>query len=270
MLSRPRPTSREWAFGQANLLADWSDDFAGEDIRDVTVHRMKEMLDGRITSRKHRIEAIKAFASWLRREKGLLKFSEDTTLDLAVPQDTAAKNRRRRVVSEENFFAILPHLPAAVRDIALLQSATAFHISETKRFRESGELVRNVAPHLAVIMVRHKNGELVATPLQFPEHVEAAERVLALKKFPAKQELCDAMEAACSAAKVPSFRLGVMRHSVLTWGHARGASMSDLAKFAHHKSERTTATFYVDLAVAPTVIPVVRPPPLALVRGGKG
>lgn len=267
LLTRERPVTKEWANDCARILADWMEDLGGRDLRDVSVtQHLRPALDRRRGSRKHRIIAIKAFCAWLRKEKGLLRHAEDPTLDLAVPQGTAEKTRRRKVVPRERVLAVIPHLRPEVRDVLILQTGTAWHISEVRRFAAGGEIVRQPqgSDLLAVLVVRHKSGELIPTPIQYPEHLEAAERIRAQGRIPSKHAIADAMEAACLAAQVPYFTLGVMRHSVLTWAVEMGATPQQASEFAGHRSERTTRKYYIDLAV-----PTVRVPVLRIAQGGQ-
>lgn len=284
MLTREKPASREWAFTCANFLADWAEDLDGKDLRDVSVTGdLKPALERRGTSRKHRIEAIKAFCAYLRKEKGLLRFAEDPTLDLAVPQGTAEKTRRRKVVERERVEKVLHFLRPEVRDVLILQTGTAYHLSECRRFATSGELIRppegttiamiardgvKLVPLLGVSIVKHKSGERVPTPLVEEIHVQAAERIRARGGLFSKHTINDAMEAACAKAGVPYFTLGVMRHSVLTWAVEMGAPRKKASEFAHHKSEKTSNTFYIDLALPVETVPVMRPA-LTVLDGGK-
>lgn len=266
MLSRERPASREWALNCANYLADWIDDLGGKDLREVTVvGDLEPALDRRKTSRRHRIEAIKAFYGWLRKKRGLIRHAEDPTPDIAVPQGSPEKHRRVKVVPRERVLAVLPHLPSAVRDVLILKLATSWHTSEVRRFAREGVMIPGTREGvLFVLQVRHKSGELTRTPLVHQEHVEAAQRILAKGKVPDRHQVADAMRAGCQAAGVTLFHLGQIRHSVLTWAVEQGASIEDVAEFAHHRSPLTTKKFYLDVAEPAPRIPVLR-----ILDGGK-
>lgn len=290
-----KKNSDQWIETTARFLAHWREDLEGKDLRALNLQRdLKAPLDKRKTSRRHRIEAIKAFCSWLRREKGLLSLAEDRTVDLAVPQVVAAKTKRRRAVRQNDVRLVLakleqgkrahsnamgerwlPRPPAdtlATRDVMLLQAGTAWHISEVLRFSESGEIVRT-AGHgpLAVLVTRHKSGELTRTPLVAEEHLAAAERIRARGTIPPRDTLADHLAWACAAVRaeqvkagikeadlVPDFRLGVMRHSVLTWAVEMGATPEQASQFAGHRSVRTSSKFYIDVAVPTVTVPVLR------------
>jgi integrase len=253
----PAPAGREWAYNCARLLFDWMEDFGGKDLRRLSVSRdIEPALDERKTSRMHRVEALKSFCTWLRRTERL-KRAEDPTLDLPVPKSTASK--REKVVEPERVRAVLPHLEQEPRDVLLLQSGTALHVSEVRRFAESGELLEGeIAGYVGRLVMRHKRGTSHVVGLLFPELLDAARRIKARGRIPRNDELAKAMKAACAAAGVTQFRNGNIRNSVLTWAHALGADMQRLADFAGHRSKSTTADFYVRSATPPAALPLPR------------
>ncbi len=252
----------EWADEVARCLADWEEVLRGLDLRHLELHKdLKAALSRWPTQRPHRIKAIKGFFRWLREEKGLVSRGEDATLDLKVPQARPEKQRRRKVVPPEDVAAVLKHLPAVCRDVLHLLTATAWHVSEARRFASGGEIVVPMKAEgvLAVLITRHKSGDLTKTPLLYPEHLAAARRLQEAKTLPTRMTLARQMRAACEAAGVPPFGMGRMRHSVLTWGVSDGgASLQDAKEFAHHRSEQTTRRFYVDLDIPNVAIPVYR------------
>lgn len=267
--------SVEWVNDVSRYLADWIEDLGGKDLRrapgdassrNVSMHRdLKPALDERKTSRKHRIEAIKSFYSWLRKEKGLLGFAEDPSLDLPVPQDTPEKRRRRKVVDEERLQKVLAKLDDETRDILVLQGATAWHVSEVRRFAKAGE-IRTQPDYTVVLVTTHKSKDPTRTPVLHSEHIEAAKRIRARGRIHSNSTLAERMRVACDAAGLePSehFRLGQMRHTVLTWAVDHGATPQQASEFAGHKSERTTRNFYLDQAVPTIRVPVLRLVPKA-------
>jgi hypothetical protein len=270
MVKRKR-NSPEWIETVMRFLGDWEEDLGGKDLRFLNLQRdLKPPLETR-KSRKHRIEAIKSFCSWLRTEKGLLRKAEDATLDLKVPQSPPAKHKRRRAQSREHVLAILPQLPDVTRDVLTLQIGTAWHISEVRRFASGGEIVEGTAPLLAVLVVKHKGGDLVRTPIKTPEHLEAARRLRARGAIPIKETLAQHMRDACDRIRaqqrrdgvpeeklMPHFRLGDMRATVLTWAVEMGATPQEASEFAHHRSLNTTRRMYLDLAVPTVSVPVLR------------
>lgn len=251
----------EWADEVARCLADWEEVLRGLDLRQLQLHKdVKAALERWPTQRAHRIKSLKGFFRWLREEKGLLTRAQDATLDLKVPQSRPEKQRRRKVVPPEDVAAVLKHLPPLSRDVLHLLTATAWHVSEVRRFAEAGEIVVPMKADgvLAVLITRHKSGDLTKTPILYPEHLDAARRLQAAKELPTRMTLARHMKAARQAAGVPYFGMGQMRHTVLTWGVQAGASVRDAKEFAQHRSEQTTRRFYLDLDIPKAAIPVRR------------
>lgn len=252
--------TREWVDEVTRCLADWREALAGRDLRHLRLADLTDALDKWPSRRPHRIKAIKGIYRWLR-QKGKVDRNQDATLDLKLPPVRPEKLERRKVVPVEDVAAVLRHLPATSRDILHLLSATGWHVSEVRKFSEGGEIVRPMKADgvLAVLITRHKSGELTKTPILYPEHLAAAQRIRQLKSFPKRMTIARHMIKACEAAGVPWFGMGQMRHSVLTWGvEDGGVSVKQVSEFAHHKSEATTRKFYVDLRIPKDSIPVHR------------
>lgn len=252
--------TKEWIDEVWRCLDDWADVLGTKDLRHLDLHRdLKAALAGWPTRRPHRIKALKAFTRWLREELGLLRHADDATIDLKVPQAQPEKWKRRKVVTPQAAVKVLNVLPQPTKDIFHLLSATAWHLSEARRFALDGEIVRvNEGGVLAVLVTRHKNGELTRTPVKYPEHLEVAMRLRGLKAFPKRITTARHMRKACAAAGVDAFGLGVMRHSVLSWAHDLGADAQATSDFAQHKSKATTKRHYLDLAVPSADVPILR------------
>lgn len=254
--------TKAWADQVARNLADWQIALKGRDLRALKLHRdLRPALDGWGTQLPHRIKAIKGLFRWLRQERGLVERHQDATLDLRVPQARPEKQRRPKAVLPEHVAAVLRELPVNTRDILHLLTATAWHVSEARRFCGDGSIAQplNQDGVLAVLTTRHKSGDLVSTPILYPEHLEAAKRVQALSRFPESITISRHMREACDKAKVPRFSAGQMRHSVLTWGvRDGGASLYQAKEFANHRSESTTRRFYVHQDVPKNALPVYR------------
>lgn len=256
-----RGLSREWVDEVTRCLGDWADALGPKDLRTLTLHEdLRPALDKWPTRRPHRIKALKALTRWLRQEKGLLTHRQDATVDLRVPQARPEKWTRRKVVAPEDVRAVLVALAQPTRDVLHLLTATAWHCSEVRRFAAGGEIVRpagNDGP-LAVLVARHKSGELTRTPILYAEHLAAAEQLRARGALPSRVTLERHMRRACDRAGVSRFCLGQMRHSVLTWAVEHGATADQAADFAQHRSKATTTRWYVDVAVPRTAIPILR------------
>lgn len=266
----------DWVRTVVRFLGDWAEDLAGGDLRRLKTVALRDALEERGTSRRHRIEAIKGFCRWLREDREVLAINQDPALALRVPQAEPAKQRRRRAVPLQYVELVLPHLPPETRDVLRLLTGTAWHISEVRRFAQLGEVVRPVGGDpLAVLVTPHKSGDLTRTPITTAEHLAAAERIRTRGRIPIRETLVDQMQRACDRVRqiqadagvpepkrMPHWRLGVMRHSVLTHAVEQGATPQEAAEFANHRSVQTTKRFYVDVAV-----PTVRVPVLRLVPG---
>jgi hypothetical protein len=271
-LRTEKQDSVEWTSNVIRLLARWREDLAGADLRKLKTVQLRDILDARRTSRRHRIEAIKGFCAWLRKQRELLPIGQDPTLALLVPQVEPAKHHRRRAVPLDYVALVLPHLPPETQDVLRLQTGTAWHISEVRRFAESGEIVPHAGGKpLAVLVTLHKSGDLTRTPVTTAEHLAAAQRVRARGRIPIRETLVNQMRRACDGVRagqlaagvpadqlMPHWRLGVARHSVLTHAVQHGATPAEAAEFAGHRSSVTTKRFYIDLAVPTVTVPVLQ------------
>lgn len=261
-----RGNTQKHANEMSNRLLDWIVDLNNADLRGVTLREhIKPALERRKTSRQHRIIAIKSFYAWLRKERHLLDHAEDPTLDLVVPTAVPEKRRRRKAVERERIAAVFNQLEPVHRDCLLLLVATGWHVTELERFirQDASEIVVQPegADSLATLVTRHKGGETTRTPIGFPEHLEAAQRLRAGRVVP--RRLNDAIKEACRKAEVAEFTLGVMRHSVATWAVQSGARPSEVSEFLQHKDPSTTRNFYIDVSA-----PTVRVPVMRLVKAG--
>lgn len=264
--------TREWIEGVVRFLGDWAEDLARYDLRNVSVQRvLYPALDKRKTSRRHRIESLKSFCSWLRRHKGLLNAANDSTINMPIPKAAPANQRKSKAVPAEHIAAVMPLLPEVTRDVMLMQLATAFHVSEVRRFALSGELIYRTHGMLASVTVKHKSGEIVTQPIIHPEHLSAVERIKKRGRIPDNDVLSRHMRKAIDQLRrdeelagapeekrTPHFRLGQMRHTALTFAHQSGIPLEQVAAFAHHRSIATTRAFYVEMAKPNISVPVLR------------
>jgi integrase len=241
----------------SHLLAAWAEDLDGVDLRRADLHEhIKPALDKRRTRRQRRIQTIKVFFAYLRKERGLMRHAEDPTLDLPVPKARPAKWTKRKALDLERVRRAYRKLRGPYRDMLLLLTETGAHVAEIERFiREpTAELID--ADDCAVLVVQHKNREPTRIPIRYREAIAAAKRLKARGTVP--RWLRIHIHAACKAAKVEKFGPGALRHSVSTWAKDRGASMAEISEFLGHKDQRTTRRHYVDQAVPTVAIPTVR------------
>jgi hypothetical protein len=248
--------SREWALECARFLADWMEDFGGKDLRRVSITAdVKPALRRRKTSQPHRVEALKGFYTWLRKEKGLVKHYEDPMPDMRIPRARPRRETAPRDRSLHDVEAVLPFLRPDLRDVLQLLAGTGWHVQEVRRFAESGEIRRDpTGKHLAVLVTWHKRREKSASYIDHVEHLEAAERIRARGKVPSRNVTAAQMRKACAAAGV-KLNLGDLRHTVGTWAYELGAPMDQVAKSFNHTDEKMARQHYVRHAVPHGSIP---------------
>lgn len=250
-------------------LEQWLRVITDKDLRTMRASDLKETLARWPGARRHRAIAIKGFFRWLRQERGMLKHSEDPSLDLQIPAAKPAKLSRKKVVDWEVVTKALNKLTGEPLDAMRVLVATGMHVTEAERFATEGELFaptpdQRASGVLAFLAVKHKGGQLHIVALKDPEALEAAQRIKAAGRMCSKSWLADALNAACDAAKVPRFTPGVMRHSVATWLAMDGVALPAISDFLGHRSPVTTAKFYRDLGHTAALLPTRT---LRLVKG---
>lgn len=273
MVARPQPSSRGHQQAHYWALRQWLIFYAGRDIRDVPLSEVAEHLRGK-RSLPMRIQGLRSFCGWLRQEKFLLTRAEDVTLDLRRPRGRATKDSKRVAIPPEHILAVLPHLPALSRDVTVLRLGTGWHMEEVRRFAEAGEIVyvegRSVAlatmegpvrvPLLAVLKVRHKVKASTTTPILYPEHLAAAERLREAGHVWTVNCMNEHTRLACLAAGVPRFLNWHIRHSAVSYAMEHGALLEQASVFVDHLNVDTTRTHYADLAYPTRAVPVLRVP----------
>jgi len=273
MVTRPTPSTHDHQRDHHQVLRHWLAFYAGRDVRDVPLSELAAHLDGK-RNQMMRVQGLRSFCAWLRQHKYLLTRAEDPTLDLRRPRGRATKDTRRVAIPPEHILAVLPHLPAPSRDVMVLRLGTGWHMEEVRRFAEGGEIVRvegrSVAlatiegpvrvPLLAVLRVRHKVRATTNTPVLYPEHLAAAERIRAAGHVVTAHTLNDHTRDACAAAKVPRFYNWHIRHSAVSYAMEHGALLEQASVFVDHLNVDTTRTHYADLALPTRAVPVLRVP----------
>lgn len=244
--------SRKHALYTSKYLSHWMAEIGRRDLRGLRLHELKRMLEQWKGARHLRIAALKVFFAWLREEEGLIRHSEDVTLNLAVPQARPEQRRRKKALEWSAVEKVLPLLVDDVRDCVMVLSATGWHVSELERFAKGGEIAPGDGA-LATLVVKHKHGELALTRLQHQHHLDAATRLRERGRIPYRlsDKVGDASEAVGAR-----FTCGIFRHSVATWAHNAGADIKAISVFLGHKDPRTTQNFYVDMRRAPPAVPV--------------
>lgn len=267
-------TTRKHARSAARMLGQWMVAFGSRDLRRLELPELKAALARWSTSRQHRIIALKVFFKWLRQEKGLLRHAQDPTLDLPVPQGSPEKHRRRKATDWNLVREAFPYLSPRMQDVLQFFSATGWHVSEVERF------VRNPQAHidtpgvevsgpggvvLGVLVNWHKTKKWTRTSIVHQAHLDAIRRLKDAGTLPRKmnEQVRAAVEKADAKRREfdptwkdrEPFTVGVMRHSVATWGVELGATAEEAAAHLDHADKRTTERFYLDLRVPKPAIP---------------
>lgn len=251
--------TREWAAICRNVLADWLEDFDGLDLRSLTAHgHIRPALRSRDTVRHHRMAALKGFFRWLRVEKGLVKHSEDATLDVPIPKQGSSRLEAPRDVpvgDVRKVAAVFTRESGSPREMkaraqmlnlmALLQG-TGWHVSEARRFAINGEIRPDpTGQHLAVLVTWHKRKEFASTFAQNEETLEAARFIRKLGRVFSDNTTAIRMREACRLAEVEAFGLGDLRHSTATWAAEDGTDQEEIARALNHSSSKTTRQHYI-------------------------
>lgn len=273
-LDPPYIDSHEYYLGQVMVALE------GRELGRITyaelVDVMKAAEDPQFKSAAAaRRRALKAFASWLRREKGLLTRLNDPTLDLRVAHvATPEKNRRKKAMTLETVERIVATLSEDVRDVAIVLAATGAHITELRRLHAGhGQLSQPAEWQEGVLLnvvVRHKNrkkdGGNHVVALTDPTAVEALQRILKRPAFPSRGHYHHEVRKARAAVGV-AFNLGWLRHSVSTWLALKRTPEQQIANQLGHVDTKMVRSTYIDLGLAAHPVPIPR---LRLVSGGGG
>lgn len=245
----------------------WDLKLQGQDLRSVTLADLQNKLRGE-TARKHRIIALKSFASWLRQVTGELPRAQDPTLDLVVPPPVAEKTRRTKGYQlreiEQLYRAIEDQ---GVRDVILIQTKLGCHFTEVVRmadikatqvteFRDQGEIA-------GTVVFRHKRGDDHTCSVD-AQTLAAIRRLRARGAPPDQTTIYWAIRETCEAHKGwPEITQGELRHTLATQGPVvgqsvrpvtGGAPLADVAEVLGHRDARTTRTFYRGATVPVMVV----------------
>jgi integrase len=248
----------KWVTDQHRALVWWLDVLGEVDVRRLSTARLVSALDGAPEARKQKIATLKAFCSWLIKERHVLKKAEDPTAGLSVPQARPEQWKTPKAISPENFAKVREHLEGTWRDALDVLAGTGWHFSELARFITGGSVSNHPTERGAKVLdcPQTKSGEPLRTQVS-PEVVEAAARLLKLEGLN-YFDLRKALAKASSAAGVrPALQPGHLRHSVATWAVNSQTPPAVVSAFLNHKSPQTTKRFYATFGV-PAKVPTLR------------
>ena len=241
--------SRAWVLQQKAYLAWWREKLGARDLRRLSLRdQVIPALDG-VPGRKHRIEVLKAFFSWLRRERHLVARAEDVTLDLQLPARRPEQWTRPKVIPRRAYLRVLAALEGDQRDALRLLEETGWHVSELARFVRAGAIEpmpvgRRDAAAVAIVPQR-KSGEEMRTAIG-KEALTAAKRLREKGAFSVSR-FYEAVKAASDRLKV-DVKPGRFRHTLATRAVEAGADPAAVSAYLGHKSEATMRRFYATLA----------------------
>lgn len=281
MLTRPEPTTKEHADVHETRLMGWLKFYRNRDLRSVQLREIAEFLSTK-KDRPMRIQSLKSFCGWLRKQKYMLDRSEDPTLDLESEPRRASQSTREVFIDPENIKKVLPLLPERSRDVIILRLGTGWHGREVERFCVDGTIRYTPGktiwletatgpvevPLLATLHVRQKTGVTTNTPILYPEHLSAAQRIQRRRYVPSQLTMNRQVTAACETAGVPRFLNWHLRHTVVSYAADQGIDLEHPSKFIDHVKIDTTRKHYRQLQLPRQAIPVVRVPELRVIPGG--
>lgn len=245
-----KKNSEQWRWTQRWCLKWWGAKLQNIDLRggmNMLVQHINPALDAEPKNRAHRIRVLKAFYGWLRKKKHLVAPHEDPTLDaLPAPQPRPEQWRRDKVIPLDHFKKVRPLLDEHWRDAMDVQAGTGWHVTETIRFAEAGEVQpypgkdKNVAGVL--VCPRAKGGGPVRTGVS-AKVLKAAKRLRQRGTMTRKNYVL-AIRAACKEAGVAVFTPGRFRHTVSTFAVNQGEDEGLVSSFLNHQDKKTTKRFY--------------------------
>lgn len=257
--------TRKYARETATWLLKWVAHLRGINLRKLQLARdVLPVLDKAGGARRSMMASLKTLCAWLRTERHEMSSAEDATRDLKLPKPKPAKHSERQVVDVKRVRKAARHLKGVYLDCLLFQMGTAAHVTELQRFItdprsqlvvfKKTKRLPNGMKCFAVVVLWHKTKKWHRIPVTERQTIEPAKRLRARGRVPKKMNA--RLYAACDKAKVERFSYK-LRHSVLTWGRARGASREAAAEFAGHESLAMQDT-YVDLDLPASAIPIER------------
>lgn len=233
-----------WVTKQKDALAWWMPRLRGVNLRRARLqHHIAPALE-KAADKATRARVLKAFYGWLRKERHLLTYAEDPTLDLRTPSSKPAQRVKSKVIPREHYLLIRDHFRAEEQeraakrgerrsakvvsiagaaeeprdgpwaDALTLQAGTGWHTTEVVRFATSGT-IEPLPPAMTVqhgavgvlVCPLHKSGDTHRTAVS-AEVLEAAKRLRQHGAF--SREWYDrAVRTACAKVKRPDGETGI-------------------------------------------------------------
>lgn len=251
--------SPRWVSKQKGYLAWWAKQIGRRDLRRVSIRdHIMPALD-KVPNPKQRIQTIKAFYAWLRKERHAITAAEDPTYGtLAVPQSRPEQWVTSKVIPRASHDAVCGAITQPWRDMLTVLAGTGWHVTELERFIRAGVVAdlpssasQGHGAFKVLVCPRRKSGEMQRTAVSAGV-AEAGSRLRARGTY-SQPRFLRAVAGACKAAGVEPYSPGSYRHTVATWAIEAGADPAAVAAFLGHKSPATTRRFYATLAVVPKV-----------------
>jgi integrase len=232
--------SQNWRYQKRRYLEWWAKQLPG-DVRRLTREKVLAALDG-TTAPHNRLAALKAFCAWLH-DRGLLSKTEHVTEDIPIPAPRPAQWSAPRAISREAFAATMAKVEdVAHRDVLTVLGGTGMHTQEALRLAHGKGSISETT-----LTIFHKNGRQHRMTVEAPV-AEAVARMMGRGGFSVSR-LLKAVRDAADAAGVARWAPGGLRHSVVSWLVADGASLEAVA--AHTNHDVGTLKKYYNVAAIP-------------------
>ncbi len=234
-------------------LRVWQKDLRGKCLRDLDVAEdVATKLPGlHVPGYRGKLSAIKVLFRFLR-IRGIVRLSQDPTVDIPLPKTTQAKATRKVAFSKSEYDAILAHLSDPCKSALVLQGDTAWRFTELQRFARTGEIRTDPDGKQYVYMPMRKNKTQYSAQYISAKGLRAAEVLLKHGTVNSKHYRMQLAIASAQAGLKKPLSPGKVRHTGLSDSHARHRqTKAVLRDKAGHLTEKVIDN-YID-AVSPRV-----------------
>lgn len=251
----------------SSYLTDWANALKGRDLRRVTVSDLYRLLDRWETARNYRINALRAYCTYLVRRQRL-KPAENAAglLEVTKPPPRRALERQGYTIAEvEAFYRCLDS--QRLRDYYLIAAKCGLHGTEIGRIARGEVEITPVGRGgiAAVLRFIHKSGRDHRQSID-AQTLAAVRRLMALGKAPGTKIVSNWANQA-GARSVRVVHHGRLRHSVVTWlrgGQFRryavtseGMALSEIAAMIGHRSLLMAKDHYDNTEVPELRLPTI-------------